>query len=70
MSFKRGINKESVTHTHTHTHTHNGIVAIKENEIMPSSATRMDLDGPSGPTRMDYPTSEVIQTEKDKCCAI
>ena len=31
------------THTHTYTYTHNGILAIK-NEIMPFTATRMDLE--------------------------
>ena len=32
------------THTHTHTHTYNGIIAIKDNKIMPFAATWMDLE--------------------------
>ena len=28
---------------YTHTHTHNGILTIKRNEIMPFTATWMDL---------------------------
>ena len=34
----------------------------KKNEIMPSAATWMDLDG--------LMLSEVSHTEKDKCCVI
>ena len=33
------------THTHTHTHTMEYYSAIKENEILPSEATWMDLEG-------------------------
>ena len=36
--------------------------AIAKNEIMPSAATWMDLDG--------LMLSEVSHTEKDKCCVI
>ena len=33
------------THVHAHTHTHRGILlSHKKNEIMPFSATRMDLE--------------------------
>ena len=49
MSTDRGVDKEDVvhmcthTHTHTHTHTMEYYSAIKNNEIMPFAATRMDL---------------------------
>ena len=33
------------TYTHTHTHTMEYYSAIKENEILPSEATWMDLEG-------------------------
>ena len=43
------------THTHTHTHIYNGVLAIKENEIMPFA-----MDGPR-----DYQT-KWNKSEKDK----
>ena len=49
------------THTHTHTHT-NTIPAIKNNEILPFSATWMDLDS--------VLISEISQTEKENYCII
>ena len=52
MSVDRGMDKEVV-------HTYNGILAIKESEIMPFAATWMDLE--------IIVLSEVSQTEKDKC---
>ena len=45
---------------HTHTHTLEYYSAIKENEILPSAATWMDLEG--------IMLSEISQTEKDKYC--
>ena len=41
---------------------HKGILAIKKNEILPFSATWMDLEG--------ITLSEISQTEKDKYCVI
>ena len=57
------MDKENVvciyTYIHTHTHTNNGILlSHKKNEIMPSAATRMDLE--------IIIRSEVSQKEKDK----
>ena len=48
------------THTHTHTHTHKieYYSAIKKNEIMPFTATWMDVE--------IIILSEASQTEKDK----
>ena len=40
------IRKIWYIHTHTHTHTHNGILlSHKKNEILPSAATWVDLEG-------------------------
>ena len=48
MTIDRQMDKEDVvcihTHTHTHTHTYNGMIAIKDNKIMPFAATWMDLE--------------------------
>ena len=62
MSIDRGMYLEDVmcihTHTHTHTHTQEYYSAIKNNEIMPFAATRMDLE--------IVILSKVSQTKKDK----
>ena len=66
MSINRWMDKEDVvclsvcihTHTHTHTHTPEYYSAINKNEIMPSAATRMDLE--------IIILSEVSQAEKNK----
>ena len=50
------------THTHTHIHIYNGILAIKQNEILPFATIWMDLQG--------IMLSEISQTEKDKYCMI
>jgi len=45
VSINRGwIKKMWYTHTHTHTHTHNGILVIKNNEILPFETTWIDLE--------------------------
>ena len=41
---------------------HNGILAIKENEILPPATTWPDLE--------NMMLSEISQTEKDKYCMI
>ena len=56
------MQKSMCVHTHTHTHTHNGILAIKENEILPFAMTWMELE--------DIMLSEIRRTEKDKYCLI
>ena len=44
---------------HTHTHTHRGrLLCHKKNEILPSAATYMELEG--------IILSEISQTEKDR----
>ena len=52
-----------VTHTHTHTHvifihihTYNGVVLSHKNEIIPSAATRMDLE-----IIMGFPGGSVVK---------
>ena len=51
------------THTHIHTHTHTGrLLSHKKNEILPSAATWMELEG--------IIISEISQTEKDIDCMI
>jgi len=50
MSINRGMDKEDVAHTY------NGILSIEKNEIMPFSATWMDLE---------IILSEVSQKEKN-----
>ena len=46
VSINRQVDKEDVGHTHRYRHipTHNGILTIKENEILPFTTTGMDLE--------------------------
>ena len=53
---------KDITHTHTHT-TYTGLLfSHRKNEILPYTATWMDLG--------DIMPSEVSQTEKDKYCMV
>ena len=52
MSIHEEMGREDVVHIYS------GILVVKKNEIMPSAATRMDLEM--------VILSEVSQTEKDK----
>ena len=66
MSNNTWMDKEDMvceyTHTHTHVHTMKQHLVIKKNEILPFSATWMDLKG--------IMLSEVSQTQKDRYCMI
>ena len=67
VSINRQVDKEDVgqTHRYREIYRHNGILVIKKNEILPSTATWMDLENTCSEIK-----SEKINTRQILICGL